>query len=573
MTAEQWTLIKSIFSRALEIERSERDAWVRQQADLPPNIVEEVLRLLQADNQETALRSPPEPSTQPSQLPPGEVLLSRFEIQEYLGYGAMGDVYRAFDRTLHETIAIKTLRSHLVGQPNLVSRLQREVQLARRIRHANVCQILEFHQDPRQNSGTLIFFTMELLEGETLAARIGRGPLAEPEVLKLAKDIADGLQAIHAGSLVHRDLKPSNVFLVGTGNATGVRAVITDFGLCFDERVVATESLTLFGPNAIVGTPAYMSPEQLLAKGATKKSDVYAFGVVLFEMITGRLPFEGETPLAVAMRRLQEDAPTPRSFAPDLTARWENVILACLERDPIKRPASAAEVIEGLTGERAFSAPKRVTRRQMWALGAAGTAVLLAGTAGVRSLLTGRRAPHVPDAKALRHFKLGQEFAKQTSPDAIRSAIAEFEQAVSIDAQYAEAWAEMADAYCMASTYNAIPSRIARKEAEVRAKRAISIDASLSKAHAVYAYALATDLKRWRSAEESFRRAISLNEREPLVRSWYAAYLGRAGHFPQAITMAESALDMEPGIFQYGYRLATELLRARQYDRLLTHMQ
>ncbi|MBV9225989.1 MAG: hypothetical protein JOY85_18285, partial [Acidobacteriaceae bacterium] len=144
MTAEQWTLIKSIFSRALEIERSERDAWVRQQADLPPNIVEEVLRLLQADNQETALRSPPELSTQVPQLPPGEVLLSRFEIQEYLGYGAMGDVYRAFDRTLHETIAIKTLRSHLVGQPNLVSRLQREVQLARRIRHANVCQILEF---------------------------------------------------------------------------------------------------------------------------------------------------------------------------------------------------------------------------------------------------------------------------------------------------------------------------------------------------------------------------------------------------------------------------------------------
>ena len=573
MTAEDWTLVTSVFSRALAVELDKRESWILEQSALSTEVKSEVLRLLDSQP-ETHGHSTPmtfgESSRVLNNLVAGEVLLGRFQILEHLGSGAMGDVYSSLDRELGETVAIKTLRSHLVNQPDLICRLRREVQLARRVRHKNVCQVFELHQDAERKAGLLTFFTMEGLSGETLSARISQGRLEIAEASNIAQDIADGLTAIHSASLVHRDLKPANVFLVRDDAGDKSRAVIADFGLCFDERRPVTESLSMFGPEAVVGTPAYMSPEQLLGKGANQRSDIYSFGVLLFEMVTGRLPFNGETPLAIALRRLQlQQAPSPRTLNASLPIPWERAILSCLASEPMRRPRSVAEVIECIDGVRQLSTPRRFTRRQIWALGAASGATL----AVLGSFELTRSSAYSPDTNAEYHLKLGQEFAKQPSPEGIRSAIDEFRQAVTIDPNYADGWSELADAYCLASTYSTIPSRVARKDAEASAKRALVLDGKLSKAHAAYAYALGMDLRRWRQAGSSFERAISLTPKEPLVRSWYAGFLGRAGRFSEAVEMARSALQLDPGAFHYNYRLGVELFRARRFQDVVDQMR
>ena len=213
MTSEQWTLVKSLFSEALDIDPDQRDEWLRSRAELPSSVIAEVLRLLAASETATSLASSNDAGTHPT--PAGELvgqtLLSRFEVMSLLGSGAMGDVYCAFDRSINETVAFKTVRPHLAKRPEVISSLTREVALARRVVHENVCQIRDLHAEPNPPVGPLLFFTMELLPGRTLAAQLAERALTVPETLVIAKGIANGIAAIHARSLIHRDLKPSNV--------------------------------------------------------------------------------------------------------------------------------------------------------------------------------------------------------------------------------------------------------------------------------------------------------------------------------------------------------------------------
>ncbi len=569
MTAEEWTLVKSVFSKAQEIDPASRSRWIGERTDLPASVVAEALRLIQAAELGSSFGSR---STQLQGGPAGEerslageVLLERFEVIQRVGSGAMGDVFSAFDRQIRETIALKTLRSHLVKIEEFVLALGREVQLARRVRHPNVCQIFDLHQDLSRKDGPLIFFTMELLIGQSLATRIENGRLGDlSEALRIAEGIARGLEAIHETGLIHRDLKPANVFLLRT-EEEWTRPVITDFGLCFDQERPVTETLASFGQNAVIGTPAYMAPEQLLGRGATRESDIHAFGVILFEMVTGRRPFEGDTPLAVSLRRLKDRAPSPREFCPELPLTWERCILACLKEDAAKRPRNANAVFEVLERETSLWERTASSRRKLLVAGVAAVA-----GAGALQYLPRRRRRLNSDAEY--HLKLGLEYSHQTSPEGIRNAIDEIKQAVSIDPRFAEAWANLADVYCMASTYSAMKSKEARKLAIGAAQQAIALDSSIGLAHAAYAYALAGNLKQWRSAEPYFQNAIRLDPNNTSARSWYAGFLGRMSRFGEAVAMAESALRLEPGLFRLNQRLGAELTRARLFDRGLTHM-
>ncbi len=406
---------------------------------------------------------------------------------------------------------------------------------------------------------------MELLPGETLAACVRRAPLSLETALTITRQLADGLTAIHEAGLVHRDLKPGNVFLLTAENS--LRVVITDFGLCFEERRPVTETISMFGQEAIIGTPAYMAPEQLLGKGATRSSDVYALGVLLFEVLTGTLPFEGETPLAIAFHRLQDKPKSLTKTAAHVPPRWERTILQCLEFSAAKRPESPQSVVALLTGEAPL--PLRLPLRREWLYVAGATA-----TAGVAMKYASvRNQTHTPKAQAVYHFQLGLEYGRQVSPAGIRNAIREYQQAVSIDGHYAEGWANLAEAYCLASTYSVLKTAEARGLAEQAAQRALGLDAKVARAHAAYAYALSTDLRRWRSAEASFQDAIRLDARDPSVRSWYAGFLGRAGRPTEAVQMAQSALQLDPGSLLLNYRLGTELLRARRFPEALAHAQ
>jgi tetratricopeptide (TPR) repeat protein/tRNA A-37 threonylcarbamoyl transferase component Bud32 len=285
--------------------------------------------------------NPRQPQQDEPAFPPGEIVAGRYRVVRFIARGGMGEVYEVEDLELRERVALKTIRAEVARDEVAVERFRREIQLARKVTHPNVCRIFDvaFH-------GGLILLTMELLEGETLGHRLRRsGRMSTAEALPVARQIADALDAAHQAGIIHRDLKPGNVVL--TERRGSLRAVVTDFGLARLEAGEApAHAPDLTVQAGVVGTPAYLAPEQVESREITSAVDVYALGVVLYEMVTGVVPFTGETAIAVAIRRLREPPPSPRIHVPDLDPRWESAILRCLERDPASRFATAPEAIQ-----------------------------------------------------------------------------------------------------------------------------------------------------------------------------------------------------------------------------------
>ncbi|AKI99386.1 serine/threonine protein kinase [Archangium gephyra] len=279
-----------------------------------------------------------------------ELIAFRYRIRGLLGRGGMGEVYEAEDLELGERVALKVLRRELAERPGALEQLKRELALARKVSHPHVCRLFDvgFHvrTGPR-GPERLCFLTMELLQGESLSALLRRtGPLPPTEVLPLAQQLGEGLLAAHEAGIVHRDLKSSNVLLVPGRPGTPPRAVITDFGLARleDEAQVAPT-----GPGTrLAGTPAYMAPEQLEGGPIPPATDLYALGILLFELLTGTRPFQGEDVWSTARQRLHAPAPSPRSLRPGLDRRWEALVLRCLERLPEHRFQRAHEVLAAL---------------------------------------------------------------------------------------------------------------------------------------------------------------------------------------------------------------------------------
>jgi len=307
------------------------------------------IRSVLAGNDSTqALQGPP------GTLAPGTLLVERFRVVRFLGRGGMGDVYEAQDTKLNERVALKTLRHDVADDTDSSRRFQREIHLARRVTHENVCRIFDVfhHRFPAEAghggaSRELAFLSMELLAGETLAAFVKRrGPLPLAEALPIIEQLAGALEAAHRSLVVHRDFKGANVLLMDVGGERQ-RAVVTDFGLALSSAG-GTLAATLTARGQVLGSPAYMAPEQVRGDKATAASDLYALGVVIYEMVTGRQPFEAPSAIEVAFLRLKSPPTPPRQYRPDLPQAWEAVILRCLARDPAERFESAGAVVEAL---------------------------------------------------------------------------------------------------------------------------------------------------------------------------------------------------------------------------------
>jgi Protein kinase domain/zinc-ribbon domain len=273
-------------------------------------------------------------SLEPDALTPGSVLSGRYRIVGLIGRGGMGEVYRADDLKLGQPVALKFLPAKLASEPAWIERFYGEVRHARGVSHPNVCRVYDVGEIQGRH-----FLSMEYVDGEDLASLLRRiGRLPPDKAVEIARELCAGLAAAHDKGVLHRDLKPANVMIDGRG-----RAKITDFGLAAgvgDDKAGAEVS----------GTPAYMAPEQLSGKGASVQSDVYALGLVLYEIFTGRKPFEAAT-LADWRRRHSEDPPTaPSTVTPGLDPVVERVILRCLEKDPTARPRSVAAVAAALPG-------------------------------------------------------------------------------------------------------------------------------------------------------------------------------------------------------------------------------
>ena len=273
-----------------------------------------------------------------STLAPGD-RLGPYEVVGALGAGGMGEVYRAKDTRLDRTVAVKVLTAHVADSPEQRERFEREARAVAAINHPNICTLFDVGRERPSSTGPpMDFIVMEFLDGETVAQRLERGPVPVAEALPIALEIAEALDTAHRQGIVHRDLKPSNVMLT----ETGVR--LLDFGLAKQHEAgppgtlsAAPTRTALTMEGSILGTLHYMSPEQLEGKSADARSDVFSFGATLYEMVTGRRPFDGASQ-ATVIGAILKDAPAPlREVEPGIPRRLDRVVRTCLAKDPEDR--------------------------------------------------------------------------------------------------------------------------------------------------------------------------------------------------------------------------------------------
>ena len=298
---------------------------------------------------------------------PGKVLAGRYEILAVLGRGGMGTVYSARDRVIEETVAVKVLRPEIAETPEYRQRLVSEVRLARRVTHPNVCRIHEYGED-----GGLRFLVMELVEGRDLRQLLAAGPLKEETAHAIAVQAAEALHAIHGAGIVHRDLKSANVMVDATGAVK-----VMDFGIA--KPVVDGAPAAPSG--YIVGTPEYMSPEQGRGRPVDARSDIYALGIVVFELFTGRVPFRADTPVATLMMHVE--APPPLDD-PALPADVVTVLRRALAKEPRDRYPTARAMAEALRVAPTIKVADPRPRRAPLAVAAVVAALALAAFVATR---------------------------------------------------------------------------------------------------------------------------------------------------------------------------------------------
>lgn len=297
-----------------------------------------------------------------------DVVQDRYHLEERLGRGGMGEVWRARDDRLQRTVALKLISPGLAEDPEFLVRFLREAQNIARISHPNVVGVIDFGEDDEKP-----FLVMEYVPGKPVSELTGE-PMEESKATAIVTQAAEAAGAAHTQGIVHRDIKPANILLTDDG-----RAKLVDFGIASAQNM---DRVTQTG--ATIGSPHYISPEQASGQQVTPRSDVYSLGIVFYELLTGKKPFEAPSVAAVAMAQLEDDPEPPRVHVPDIDAGLEAVILRCLEKDPQKRYADGGELARAIsTGDNARTA-------LMSGVGAAGA------VAGGQTLIMETAGP-VPD--------------------------------------------------------------------------------------------------------------------------------------------------------------------------------
>ncbi|HTS25857.1 MAG TPA: protein kinase, partial [Bryobacteraceae bacterium] len=400
VTGELWQRISDVFADALELPAAERSSYLRRECAGDECVEREVRRLLsESDCAGEFLETPaldrgalsPESSDKDSVSLEGDVLAGRFHVIRMLGAGGMGEVYEAYDSELRQRVAIKTLRRPGVVNSATLDRFRSEVMLARQITHPGVGPVYDLFTHTRPDGSQLPFFTMKLLEGETLSQwMVSHGPLSPAQALPLLEQMAAALHAAHLAGIVHRDFKPGNVFISEpAGKAT--QAIVTDFGIAAQHGSTSHPGLSqtsASGASLVAGTPAYMSPEQIVGEPGSAASDIYSLGLVACEMLTGKRAYAAESSLACALQKLAPEDPELFSSRSGFPPVWVDAIHRAVRRNPEKRFANTLDFIRAISPKE-----KALSRRVLVSRGFWGILLIAAVISGGVAFVLGRNAP------------------------------------------------------------------------------------------------------------------------------------------------------------------------------------
>jgi serine/threonine protein kinase len=389
MTPERWKQVERVYQQALDSDPPARSAFLDQACGGDADLRREVVSLLQAhDPDDPFLESPAlevaarSLAAEASPLAPGH-RLGPYELIAPVGAGGMGEVWRAMDSGLNRQVAIKVLLSQYSRDPERLKRFEQEARAAGMLNHPNVLAVYAIGKE-----AGLTYLVTELLEGVTLRQEVAAGSIPEAKAIEYAGQIAQGLAVAHDKGIVHRDLKPENIFITRDGHVK-----ILDFGLVkLLPPGPGSHAETLTASGGVVGTPAYMSPEQIRGRSADLRSDIFSFGVILYEMLAGRRPFSGETSVET-MNAILKDDPAP---LPPVSSPVEQIVRHCLEKEPEHRFQSARDLGFQLRLARqpssAQNAPTPTVPMPGRIAKATAVLVLVAGVAGITWWLTHRRA-------------------------------------------------------------------------------------------------------------------------------------------------------------------------------------
>jgi serine/threonine protein kinase/Flp pilus assembly protein TadD len=519
--------------------------------------------------------------------------ISHYRIVQKLGAGGMGEVYLAEDHQLKRRVAIKFLLAEVASDERARQRLLREARTAATLDHPNICAIYEVGQE-----GDHSFIVLQYIEGETLASRLQRHLPDLREALRIAAQVAEALNEAHARGIIHRDIKPENIMLT-----TRDQVKVLDFGLAKvlrDSSIIEADTVSMLSiPGMVIGTVPYMSPEQVRGEELDCRSDIFSFGTVLYELLSGRRPFEAKSSAEIISAILTADPPPISRSRPGRGGgAAEELIRKCLEKDAALRYQTMDDLIPDLQQIRAeyesgpfrpntitasVKAPAAITgpedrgsRGSKLGLGLVVASIVLA-LAGSVYLYSSRTAKHTaasgaavmsPNSAAYDAYMRGMVKVSSENPPDNQDAIKLFEQAVAADPTFASAYAELSRAYTIQARY--VASDAERKksyeDAEVAVDKALAINPNLAEGHFARGLMLWTPYKRFphQQAIQSYRRAIELDRNFDEAHHQLGFIYLHIGMLDKAQQEIEKALAINPGNTLARYRLGViDMCRAK----------
>ena len=558
MDSERWRRLEELYHSALDREPGERAGFLSEACAGDEELHQEIRSLLEHERAPNALVDRPVWEVTGDLLdPPGGGLfppgtqLGPHRILERIGEGGMGEVFRAIDTRLNRSVAVKFLSQELSDERQ--RRFQQEARLASALNHPHILTVYETGEFESQP-----YLVTEFVDGGTLRDWTGSTKPGWRQAVALLVGVADGLTCAHEAGILHRDIKPENILVSRNGYAK-----LADFGLAKlvegepGEHRTRTPSENRTRSGMILGTIAYMSPEQAAGKPVDRRSDVFSFGVVLYEVLAGRRPFEAATDLEVLQAVMHAPAPIA-DLPPDLPVGLRMAVEKALEKDPAERYQSMRELVVDLrrlvrqSGETTAPPGVLVPRRWRIPVLAVSALLLLALTVvayfGLRQRSAGSApaAGKTPTPEAYRAYLKGMAFPQNAGRTQIQTGIRYLEEAIRLDPGFDQAWSGLAVAYMALTFFGDVPARETVAQAKRAAQKALELDPSSSRPRKVLAEA--SHYVDWDhvAAEHQFRKAIALNPEDWGALSWFAEFLVDMRRFDEAFVYARRAQDVNP---------------------------